>query len=97
MLPFRCVVLIFGGVIGLQLALRRSLDLKDHLQQSCLYMHDPREPHLNAIKRVLHNLRGTTDLGLQLFRSITSQLIAYSNVDWAGCLAMRRSTSGYCV
>ncbi|GJY66222.1 ribonuclease H-like domain-containing protein [Tanacetum coccineum] len=67
------------------------------VQQLCLYMHDPREPHLNAMKRVLLYLRGTTDLGLQLFRSNTSQLIAYSDADWAGCPATRRSTSGYCV
>ncbi|GKE31864.1 ribonuclease H-like domain-containing protein [Tanacetum coccineum] len=60
-------------------------------------MHDPRWPHLNAIKRVLYYLRGTTDLGLQLFRSTTSQLIAYSDADWAGYPAIRRSTSGYCV
>ncbi|GKE32471.1 ribonuclease H-like domain-containing protein, partial [Tanacetum coccineum] len=46
---------------------------------------------------ILDYLRGTTDLGLQLFRSTTSQLIAYSDVDWAGCPATRRSTSGYCV
>nr|GEX48276.1 ribonuclease H-like domain-containing protein [Tanacetum cinerariifolium] len=50
----------------------------------CLYMHDPQEPHLNAMKRVFRYLRGTTDLGLQLFRSTTSQLVAYSDVDWAG-------------
>ncbi|GJZ66040.1 ribonuclease H-like domain-containing protein [Tanacetum coccineum] len=67
------------------------------VQQLCLYMHDPREPHLNAMKHVLRYLRGTTYLGLQLFRSTTSQLIAYSDVDWAGCPATRRSTSGYCV
>ncbi|GJT81671.1 ribonuclease H-like domain-containing protein [Tanacetum coccineum] len=63
----------------------------------CLYMHDPREPHLNAMKCVLRYLRGTIDLGLQLLRSTTSQLIAYSDADWAGCPATRRSTSGYCV
>ncbi|GJW91563.1 ribonuclease H-like domain-containing protein [Tanacetum coccineum] len=67
------------------------------VQQLCLYMHDPREPHLNVMKCVLRYLRGTTDLGLQLLRSTTSQLIAYSNADWAGCPATRRSTSGYCV
>nr|GEX13470.1 ribonuclease H-like domain-containing protein [Tanacetum cinerariifolium] len=60
-------------------------------------MHDPREPHLNAMKRVLRYLRGTTDLGLHLFWSTTSQLIAYSDADWAGCPATNRSTSGYCV
>ncbi|GKD86322.1 ribonuclease H-like domain-containing protein [Tanacetum coccineum] len=60
-------------------------------------MHDPREPHLNAIKRVLRYLQGTTDLGLQLFWSTTSQLIAYSDADWASCSATRQSTFGYCV
>nr|GEX57090.1 NBS-containing resistance-like protein [Tanacetum cinerariifolium] len=66
------------------------------IQQLCLYMHDPRELHLNVMKHVLRYLRGTTDLG-QLFRSTTSQLIAYSDADWASCLAARRSTFGYCV
>ncbi|GJX34624.1 ribonuclease H-like domain-containing protein [Tanacetum coccineum] len=72
-------------------------DLSYAVQQLCLYMHDPREPHLNAMKRVLCYLRGTTDLVLQLIWSTTSQLIAYSDADWAGCPATRRSTSGYCV
>nr|GEU85480.1 ribonuclease H-like domain-containing protein [Tanacetum cinerariifolium] len=72
-------------------------DLSYAVQQLCLYLHEPREPHLNAMKRVLRYLRGTTDLGLQLFRSSTSHLIAYSDADWAGCPATRRSTSGYCV
>nr|GEY73669.1 ribonuclease H-like domain-containing protein [Tanacetum cinerariifolium] len=72
-------------------------DLSYAAQQLCLYMHDPREPHLNAISRVLRYLRGTTNLRLQLFRSTTSQLIAYSDADWAGCPATRRSTSGYCI
>ncbi|GJZ34091.1 ribonuclease H-like domain-containing protein [Tanacetum coccineum] len=72
-------------------------DLSYAVQQLCLYMHDPREPHLNAMKCVLCYLRGTTDLGLQLFWSTTSQLIAYSDADWAGCPATHRSTSGYCV
>nr|GEV17690.1 ribonuclease H-like domain-containing protein [Tanacetum cinerariifolium] len=40
------------------------------------------ELHLNAMKHVLCYLRGTTDLGLQLFRSATSQLIAYYDADW---------------
>ncbi|GKE79806.1 ribonuclease H-like domain-containing protein, partial [Tanacetum coccineum] len=52
---------------------------------------------LNAMKRVIRYLRGTTDLGLQLFWSTTSQLIAYPDADWAGCPTTRRSTFGYCV
>ncbi|GJS10799.1 ribonuclease H-like domain-containing protein [Tanacetum coccineum] len=37
------------------------------------------------------------DLSYALFQSTTSQLIAYSDTDWAVCPATRRSTSGYCV
>nr|GEU39765.1 hypothetical protein [Tanacetum cinerariifolium] len=70
-------------------------DLSYAVQHLCLYMHDPREPHLNAMKRILRYLRGTTNLGLQLFWSTTLQLIAYSDADWAGCPATHRTTSRY--
>nr|GEW87631.1 ribonuclease H-like domain-containing protein [Tanacetum cinerariifolium] len=33
----------------------------------------------------------------QLFSSSTTDLVAYSNANWAGCPATRRSTSSYCV
>jgi len=36
------------------------------VQQICLHMHDPREPHLTALKRILRYLRGTVDFSLQL-------------------------------
>ncbi|GKB93418.1 ribonuclease H-like domain-containing protein [Tanacetum coccineum] len=32
----------------------------------------------------------------QLFSSSTTDLVAYSDADWAGCPTTRRSTSGYC-
>jgi hypothetical protein len=62
-----------------------------------VYMHDPREPHLALIKRVLHYIKGTLDNGLQLHRSSTCDLVAYSDADWASCSDTRRSTSGYAV
>ncbi|GKE96707.1 ribonuclease H-like domain-containing protein, partial [Tanacetum coccineum] len=37
---------------------------------------------------------GTLHYGLQLFSSSTTNLVAYSNADWAGCPTTRRSTSG---
>ncbi|GJU15637.1 ribonuclease H-like domain-containing protein, partial [Tanacetum coccineum] len=63
----------------------------------CLHIHDPREPHLSALKRILRYVQGTLNYGLQLFSSSTSDLVAYSDADWAGCPTTRRSTSGYCV
>nr|GEU70096.1 ribonuclease H-like domain-containing protein [Tanacetum cinerariifolium] len=67
------------------------------VQQVCLYMHDPREPHFFTLKRILRYVCGTLDYGLQLFSSSTTDLVAYSDADWAGCPTTRRSTSGYYV
>ncbi|GJV47980.1 ribonuclease H-like domain-containing protein [Tanacetum coccineum] len=60
-------------------------------------MHDPRDPHFTALKRILRYVRGTLDYGLQLHVSSTTQLSAYTDADWVGCPVTRRSTSGYCV
>ncbi|GJV79297.1 ribonuclease H-like domain-containing protein [Tanacetum coccineum] len=60
-------------------------------------MHDPRDPHFTALKRILCYVRSTLDYGLQLHVSSTTQLSAHTDADWAGCLVTRRSTSGYCV
>ena len=70
-------------------------DVAYAVQQVCLYMHDPREPQLNAVKRILRYLRGTIDYGLQLHRSSPTSLTAYTDADWAGCPDTRKSTSGY--
>ena len=60
-------------------------------------MHDPREPHLVALKRILRYLQGTLDLGLLLRPSTSSDLVVYTDADWAGYPDMRKSTSGYAV
>ncbi|GJY55715.1 ribonuclease H-like domain-containing protein [Tanacetum coccineum] len=72
-------------------------DISYAVQQICLYMHDPRDPHFNALKRILRYVRGTLDHGLQLHVSSASQLTAFTDADWVGCPVTRRSTSGYCV
>jgi hypothetical protein len=72
-------------------------DIAHTVQQICLHMHDPRGPHLTAIKRTLRYLRGTLDYGLLLRRSASSELTVYTDADWAGCPDTRRSTSGYAV
>jgi hypothetical protein len=58
-------------------------------------MHDPRESHLAALKRLLHYIRGTVDFGLVLHRSPCAELVVYTDADWVGCTDTRRSTSGY--
>jgi hypothetical protein len=46
-------------------------DITYVVQQICLHMHDPREPHLTALKRLLRYLRGTVGYGLHLHRLLT--------------------------
>lgn len=72
-------------------------DIAFAVQQVCLFMHDPREAHFLALKRILRYLKGTIKHGLQLNKSSITDLVAYSDADWAGCPSTRRSTSGYCV
>ncbi|GKD39766.1 ribonuclease H-like domain-containing protein, partial [Tanacetum coccineum] len=60
-------------------------------------MHDHREPYFSSLKRILRYVRGTLDYGLQLFSSSTTNLVAYSDANLAGCPTTRRSTFGYCV
>jgi hypothetical protein len=60
-------------------------------------MHDPQEPHLTAMKRILRYLQGMPDYSLLLHRSSSSDLIVYTDADWAGCPDTHRSSSGYVV
>jgi hypothetical protein len=70
-------------------------DISYAMQQVCLHMHNPREPHLVALKRLLRYLRGTVDYGLLLHRSTSFELIIYTDADWVGCPDTRRSTFSY--
>jgi len=72
-------------------------DIAFAVQQICLYMHDPREPHLAALKRILRYVQGTLHLGLLLRPTTSTDLVVYTDADWAGCPDTRRSTSGYAV
>jgi hypothetical protein len=60
-------------------------------------MHDPREPNLTAVKRILRYLQGTLDHSLLLRRASTSDFVVYTDADLVGCPDTRRSTSRYVV
>ncbi|XP_071740010.1 uncharacterized mitochondrial protein AtMg00810-like [Rutidosis leptorrhynchoides] len=70
-------------------------DISYAVQQICLLMHDPQEPHMEALQQIIRYIQGgTLDLGLQVFASSTTSLTAYSDAAWAGCPSNRRSTPG---
>jgi hypothetical protein len=72
-------------------------DITYDVQQICLHMHTPREPHLMAMKRILRYLQGALDYGLLLHHSSCSDLIINTDADWARCPYTHHSTSGYVV
>ena len=60
------------------------------------FQSNPRESHYLATKRIFKYLEGTHELGLWYSKSFSFELIAYSDLDFAGCRLERRSTSGTC-
>ena len=56
--------------------------------QSC-----PKESHLNAVKRILKYLIGTSHLGLWYPRIASFDLISFSDANYAGNILDRKSTS----
>nr|GEX79633.1 ribonuclease H-like domain-containing protein [Tanacetum cinerariifolium] len=74
---------------------RTPVDTESKLGDTCNVVSDPTlYRSLAALKRILRYVCGTLDYGLQLFSSSTTDLVAYSDADWAGCPTTRRSTSG---
>ncbi|XP_071727267.1 uncharacterized mitochondrial protein AtMg00810-like [Rutidosis leptorrhynchoides] len=67
------------------------------VQRVCLHMHDPRECHMDALKRIIRYIQGTLSFGMQLTKSSFQSLVSYTDADWGGCPDTRQSTSGYCV
>ncbi|XP_019172451.1 PREDICTED: uncharacterized protein LOC109167836 [Ipomoea nil] len=73
------------------------LDLSYAVNRLCQFMHTPTDEHWAMLKRVLRYVKGTLTYGLRLSTSSSSDVHAYSDSNWAGCLVDRKSTSGYAV
>jgi hypothetical protein len=56
-------------------------DIAYAVQQVCLHMHDLREQHLAAIKRILCYVKGMLSHGLQLYSSSPASMISYTAAD----------------
>jgi len=68
-------------------------DIAYDVQQVCLHMHDPREPHLAALKRILRYVRGTLHMGL-LLRPSAQTLIELAALTLASRLPVMLSSPG---
>ncbi|XP_062102940.1 uncharacterized mitochondrial protein AtMg00810-like [Humulus lupulus] len=72
-------------------------DIAFSVNKLCQFMHAHTTTHLQAAKRVLRYLRGSTHLGLLIQPDSTMHLHCYTDADWASCPDDRRSTSAYCI
>lgn len=91
------LLLMYRSLAGaLQYMTLTRPDISYAVQQICLFMHDPREPHFNALKRIIRYIHGTSRLGITIQPTLGMGIVAYTDADWAGCPDTRRSTSGYC-
>lgn len=89
---------LYRSVVGsLQYLSFTSPDLSFTINQVCQYMHSPRTPHWQVVKRILSHLRSTAHFRLFFARSSLSVLSAYSDADWVNCPDDCRSTGSLCV
>jgi hypothetical protein len=59
------------------------------------FMHSPREPHMEAIYRILRYLKSSPGKELLFSPHDHLKIEAYTDANWAGSITDRRSTSGY--
>ena len=87
----------YRGMIGSFLYLTASrLDI---MYATCLcarFQANPRDLHLVAMKRILRYLKGTPNLGIQYPKESGFNLVGYTDLDYAGSVVDRKSTSGSC-
>lgn len=84
---------IVGKLLWLQSCTRPDLSFAVH--QLCRYSCAPRASHLRAAKRVLRFLAGTSWCAIRYRQGVNVAIEGWSDSDWAGDVATRKSTSGY--
>ncbi|KAL2347419.1 hypothetical protein Fmac_001419 [Flemingia macrophylla] len=87
----------FRGIIGSLLYLTASRpDIMFSVYSCARYQAAPKESHMTVVKKILKYLKGTINCGLWYPKGTTSNLIGFSDADFAGCKLDRKSTSGTC-
>ncbi|RVX08923.1 Retrovirus-related Pol polyprotein from transposon RE2 [Vitis vinifera] len=61
------------------------------------FLQSPCDSHWDAVIRILRYIKSTPGQGVLYENRGHTQVVGYTDVDWAGSPTDRRSTSGYCV
>ena len=70
------------------------LDVMQAVGQVARFQVAPKESHIIAIKRILRYLKGTTKYGLWYPKGNNLIIQFFTDVDWAGSIDDRKSTTG---
>ena len=88
---------LYRGMIGSLLYLTASRP--DIMFSVCIcarFQSCPKESHLGLVKRIIRYVKGSLDLGLWYPNNTQFDLVGYCDVDFAGSLTDRKSTSVTC-
>jgi len=97
------LITVYRGIVGslIYATISTRPDITHAVNMLSRFMSRPGNNHLNAGKRVLRYLHGTSEYGLQYNRNRNENgkitISAYSDSDWGGDLEDRKSTTGYVV
>ena len=69
-------------------------DIMYAVSMTSRYMEHPTKKHLNAARRIFRYVRGTFDLGIFYKKEDDSKMVGYIDIDYAGDIDDRKSTSG---
>ncbi|KAL0402445.1 UNVERIFIED_CONTAM: putative mitochondrial protein [Sesamum latifolium] len=73
------------------------LDVSHAAQQLSQYLQHPCQSHWDAAVHLVKYLKRNPATGLFFPFNNSLQLTAFCDVDWAGCLDTRRSSTGFCI
>ncbi|KAL0435012.1 UNVERIFIED_CONTAM: Retrovirus-related Pol polyprotein from transposon RE2 [Sesamum radiatum] len=68
-----------------------------HVAQLSQFMQHPCQQHWDETHHLLRHLKGTPNTGLFFLVGAATELVAYSNVDWASCVDTCRSLTSFCI
>lgn len=89
-------ITLYRSLVGsLRYLTLTRLDIRFSVNQICQFLHNPKDDHFQAVKRIYRYLKGTSNLGLQITscHEASSTLIAHCDLDW-GTISDRRSIIG---
>ncbi|KAK9075210.1 hypothetical protein SSX86_003531 [Deinandra increscens subsp. villosa] len=95
--PFEDATLYRSLVGALQYLTITRPDISYSVNQVSQFLQSPTKTHFQAVKRIIRYIKGTFEYGLMFCKPTHTDILGYSDSDWARCIETRRSTHGYSI